>query len=98
MIKKIFVYILRLLAGKFGTICTEFPLKKFLPKNQNRVLLVFSAKITRTTSRARKIIPFVPNRICLVKTMKFLDFLSHRKIDYGCLFLNFLARDDVSLF
>ena len=44
MIKKNFVYTLRLLAGKFGTICTEFPLKKFLPKNQNRVLLVFSAK------------------------------------------------------
>ena len=94
MIKKIFVYILRLLAGKFGTICTEFPLKKFLPKNQTS----FPPKITRTTSRARKIIPFVSNRIFLVKTMKFLDFLSHGKIDYGCLFLNFLARVDVSLF
>ena len=44
MIKKIFVYVLRLLAGKFGTICTEFPLKKFLPKNQTRCPLDFSAK------------------------------------------------------
>ena len=58
MIKKIFVYILRLLAGKFGTICTEFPLKKFLPKKSNKVSFnVFRQKLLEQNLVKEKLFP-----------------------------------------
>ena len=43
--EKLFVYILRLLAGKFGPICTEFPLTTFSTKILKGSNLKFSAKV-----------------------------------------------------
>ena len=43
--KNSFKYILRLLAGKFGAICTEFPLTTFWTKNSKWLPLKISAKI-----------------------------------------------------
>ena len=42
--EKLFVYILRLLAGKFRPICTELPLTTFLAKIFTRVPLNFQPK------------------------------------------------------
>ena len=42
--KNSFKYILRLLAGKFGSICTEFPQTRFSAKNSKWLPLKFSAK------------------------------------------------------
>ena len=43
--EKLFVYTLRLLAGKFGPICTEFPLTTFSTKILKGSNLKFSAKV-----------------------------------------------------
>ena len=49
------MYILRLLAGKFGPICTEFPLTTFSAKILTKFSLKFPAKIKLDISRAKKI-------------------------------------------
>ena len=41
-VEKAVVYILRLLAGKFGAICTEFPLATFSAKKLKRIRLQIS--------------------------------------------------------
>ena len=41
-VEKAVVYILRLLAGKFGAICTEFPLTTFSAKKFKRIRLQIS--------------------------------------------------------
>ena len=56
-----FKYIPRLLAGKFGAICTEFPLTTFSTKKLNGFLLIFRPKLMLTSPCAK----------CLVtKTLK----------------------------
>ena len=49
------VYILRLLAGKFGAICTEFPLATFSAKKLKTFVRKFPAKNTETFPHAKTI-------------------------------------------
>ena len=48
--EKLFVYILRLLAGKFGPICTEFPLTIFWTKILKEVHIKFSTNYINNIS------------------------------------------------
>ena len=41
------------MAGKFGAICTEFPLTTFSTKNLNGFLLIFRPKLMRTSPCAK---------------------------------------------
>ena len=49
------VHILRLLAGKFGAICTEFPLATFSSKKLKRICSQISRKNIKTFPHAKTI-------------------------------------------
>ena len=67
-----FKYILRLLAGKFGTICTEFPLTTFSTKNSKWLPLKISAKIwTNITSYKTLSKNCLPNSNLLFSNVKY---------------------------
>ena len=69
------MYILRLLAGKFGPICTELSLTTFSAKILTKLpIKITTKKLNATASRAKK---FEINHQSLLKTI-LLSFLSKK--------------------
>ena len=95
MSRKIFrTYILRLLAGKFGPICTEFPLSTFSAKILTRLPLKFPAKkIINSISCKKKnrtnqhssenFISFKRNSDSTMSSLAFLIYDSLHEMMYG---------------
>ena len=92
MSRKIFcTYILRLLAGKFGPICTEFPLS-FSAKILTRLPLKFPAKkIINSISCKKKIEVNANFSTCKkqINTVQKISFLSKEILTQRCLPLPF---------
>ena len=83
MSRKIFrTYILRLLAGKFGPICTEFPLSSFSAKILTRLPLKFPAKKIINSISCKK-------KIEQINTVQKISFLSKEILTQRCLPLPF---------
>ena len=80
------MYILRLLAGKFGPICTEFPLTTFLAKILTRVPLNFQPK---------KKLRVNANFSTTQKKSKQSKFVFKSNFDSTMFSLTFFARDDM---
>ena len=93
MSRKIFrTYILRLLAGKFGPICTEFPLSSFSAKILTRLPLKFPAKkIINSISCKKKIEVNANFSTCKkqMNTVQKISFLSKEILTQRCLPLLF---------
>ena len=93
MSRKIFrTYILRLLAGKFGPICTEFPLSSFSAKILTRLPLKFPAKkIINSISCKKKIEVNANFSTCKkqINTVQKISFLSKEILTQRCLPLPF---------
>ena len=77
-------YILRLLAGKFGWICTEFPLATFSAKNWKWIPLNFSAK--SFNANYQKIL-FSNNSLRQILLSEFFFFL-HKRISTHYYYFN----------
>ena len=85
-------YILRLLAGKFGPICTEFPLSSFSAKILTRLPLKFPAKqIINSISCKKKIEVNANFSTCKkqINTVQKISFLSKEILTQRCLPLPF---------
>ena len=94
MSRKIFrTYILRLLAGKFGPICTEFPLSSFLAKILTRLPLKFRAKKIEVNANfltckknkhsSENFISFKRNSDSTMSSLAFLIYDSLHEMMYG---------------
>ena len=85
-------FILRLLAGKFGPICTEFPLSSFSAKILIRLPLKFPAKkIINSISCKKKIEVNANFSTCKkqINTVQKISFLSKEILTQRCLPLPF---------
>ena len=72
--KNSFKYILRLLAGKFGWICTEFPLATFSKQIFTSLPLNFSAKSEQNNISCKKNSDWAPNQRLLLEKKFLIKF------------------------